>query len=232
MRLVLLLLLSMALPAAAQEGKAYGSGIFTRIVLDGVAQVRLTQGQADQPDQVFVPGGPDVQNAIEFHQSGNRVVITAGSSWKFWSANKTPVDVRVRDLQDLVISGASDVIAAERFKVERLRVNISGSGSVRFDDLQAGELSFEISGAGDGQLAGNVSDLRLGMSGKGKMVADQLRATRADVSISGVGNAQVWATDKLYINVSGVGTVDYWGAPQVLRNTSGLATINARGDKR
>ncbi|MBV9361314.1 MAG: DUF2807 domain-containing protein [Betaproteobacteria bacterium] len=232
MKLALLLLLSLALPATAQEGKSYGAGIFTRIVLDGVAQVRLTQGQPDQPDQVFVPGGPEVQNAIEFHQSGNRIVITAGSSWKFWSANKTPVDVRVRDLEDLNISGASDVIAAERFKVERLRVNISGSGSVRFDDLQADQLRFEISGAGDGQLAGSVSDLRLGMSGKGKMVADQLRATRANVSISGVGNAQVWATDKLSINVSGVGTVDYWGAPQVLRNTSGLATINSRGDKR
>lgn len=232
MRLALLLLLSIALPAAAQEGKAYGSGIISRIVLDGVAQVRLTQGQSDQPDQVFVPGGPEVQNAIEFHQSGSRVVITAGSSWKFWSASKTPVDVRVHDLQDLIISGASDVVAAERFKVERLRVNISGSGSVRFDDLQADQLRFEISGAGDGQLAGNVSDLRLGMSGKGKMVADQLRAVRANVSISGVGNAQVWATEKLYINVSGVGTVEYWGSPQVLRNTSGLATINSRGDKR
>ena len=232
MRLALLLLLSIALPAAAQEGKTYGAGIFTRIVLDGVAQVRLTQGQPDQPDQVFVPGGPEVQNAIEFHQSGNHIVITAGSSWKFWSANKTPVDVRVKDLKDLIISGASDVIAAERFKADRLRVNISGSGAVRFDDLQADQLRFEISGAGEGQLAGTVSDLRLGMSGKGKMVADQLRAVRANVSISGVGNAQVWVTDKLYINVSGVGTVDYWGAPQVLRNTTGLATVNSRGDKR
>ena len=229
MRLVLLLILWSALPALAQEGKTYGAGIFNRIVLDGVAQVRLTQGEVDQ---VFVPGGQDVQDLVEVRQSGNRVVITAGSSWKFWSANKIQVDVRVHDLRELVISGASDVVAAERFKADTLRVNISGSGAVRFDDLQADQLRFDISGAGDGQLAGSVSELRVSMSGKGKMVADQLRAASASVSISGVGTAQLWVTDTLRINVSGVGTVDYWGAPQLTRSTSGLATINARGDKR
>jgi hypothetical protein len=229
MRFALLLLLSFALPAAAQEGKTYGAGIINSIVLDGVAQVRLTQGETDQ---VFVPGGEDVQNLVEVHQHGSRVVITAGSAWKFWNTNKTQVEIRVKDLRQLVISGASDVTAAEPFKATSLRVNISGSGLVRFDNLQADDLRFDVSGAGDGQLAGAVSDLRVSVSGKGKVTADQLRAERAVVSISGVGNAQLWVTDTLKIGISGVGTVDYWGSPKVSRSTSGLGTINARGDKR
>jgi len=103
---------------------------------------------------------------------------------------------------------------------------------VRFDRLIADQLRFYISGAGDGQLAGQVADLRLGVSGKGKIQADQLRAARAVVHISGVGNAQLWVTEALKVSVSGVGTIDYWGNPQVSRSSSGLATINARGDKR
>jgi len=130
-------------------------------------------------------------------------------------------------------AGASDVYATGPFKTESLSVHISGAGNVRFDELNAGTLRFIVSGAGDGQLSGQVKDLGIDLSGKGKLQADQLRAANARVNISGVGNAALWVTDSLRVNISGVGTVDYWGQPQtVSRSASGLATINARGDKR
>jgi len=229
MRAAFLALLFLALPALAQEGKVYTPGEFDRIVLNGSVEVRLSQGDRDQ---VFIAGDADAQEAVEVRVGNGRLVIHDNGAWRFWSKARPKVDVQVRQLRRLIISGASDVTAAGPFKLSELAVDISGSGLVRFDRLIADQLRFYISGAGDGQLAGQVADLRLGVSGKGKIQADQLRAARAVVHISGVGNAQLWVTEALKVSVSGVGAIDYWGNPQVSRSSSGLATINARGDKR
>jgi hypothetical protein len=229
MRTLLLALLVVALPAFADERNTYSRGAFDRIILDGAVELRLSQGERDQ---VTVGPDADAQQAVEVRVSGNRLVINDSGSWRFWNKSRPKVDVQVRSLRELIISGASDVYCTGPFKSEGLTVHISGSGLVRFDALNAEALRFVISGSGDGQLAGEVADMRLTVSGKGRFQADQLRAARAAVQISGVGNAQLWVTESLKLGVSGVGTIDYWGNPQVSRSSSGLASINARGDKR
>jgi hypothetical protein len=103
---------------------------------------------------------------------------------------------------------------------------------VRFDQLQADELKFTVSGAGDGQVTGTVDRLSVSISGRSEFRGENLMSQRAAVAVSGVGDVKVWATETLKIAVSGLGTVDYWGAPSVKRSTSGVATINARGAKR
>jgi hypothetical protein len=97
--------------------------------------------------------------------------------------------------------------------------------------LQVGKLNFEISGAGEGQLAGKADQLRLSVSGKGKIGAEQLRTGSADVSISGVGNASLWTVGDLRVQISGAGHVDYWGQPSVKKSISGFGSVDARGDK-
>lgn len=228
MRVALLALIFLALPAFAEDNRVTTSGSFDRIILDGAVDVRLKQGDRDE-----VAVAPDSEaQEVEVRVSNNRLIVHDTGSWRFWSKSRPKIDVQVRDLRQLIISGASDVYAAGSFKSENLTLHISGSGLVRFDQLSAEQLRFIISGAGDGQLTGKVDDLRLSVSGKGKVQADQLRATNAVVQISGVGNAQLWVTDSLRVGISGVGTVEYWGDPKVSRSSTGLATINARGDKR
>jgi hypothetical protein len=214
--------------AQTPEGKLYTPGAFDRLEIDGSARVTLRQGERDQ---VFIGGDADVQRGVDVAVIGNRLQIHPSGGWKFWKDAKLQVDVQVRELRQIDLSGATDLHAPGPLKTDRLVVRISGAGNARFDALDAGQLKFDISGAGDGQLAGQVQELGLNVSGKGKLLADQLRAARANVSISGVGNAKLWVTEKLRINVSGVGSVDYWGQPDVQRSTSGLSSINGLGDK-
>jgi hypothetical protein len=232
-RLVLTCLLSLAGAASAAtpspEGQRYTPGSFEQLELDGAAQIRLVQGESDQ---VFISGDADVQRGVELEVTRNRLRISTTGGWKFWNGGKPQIEVQMRRLNRLSLSGASDLHAAGPIKGEQLTISISGSGQARFDDLKVENLRFDISGAGDGQLAGQVDQLQLSVSGKGKVQAEQLRAERATVSISGVGNASVWATDTLRVVVSGVGTVDYWGEPVVKRSVSGVGTITARGEKR
>jgi hypothetical protein len=225
----LALLLATAGAAQAEEGRLYTPGAFDRLEVDGTAQVRLSQGDRDQ---VFVAGDDDAQRSVDVELNDNRLVLRPSGAWKFWKKGRIQVEVQMRQLRQITLSGASDIQAVGPIKSERLGVAISGAGTVRFDDLNAGALHFDISGAGDAQLAGQVGELALNVSGKGKLMAEQMRAARAQVAISGVGNAQLWVTDRLAVRIAGVGSVNYWGRPEVTRSTSGLGSVNSLGDKR
>jgi hypothetical protein len=213
----------------AGPGKVYAPGEFDRLELAGAARVILVQGDRDQ---AFVAGDPEMQKNIEVELSDRQLVIRPAGGWKFWHSSKIFVQVEMRQLRQLSVSGASDVHAPGLLRTDQLKLIISGAGQARLDQLQARQLNFVISGAGDGQLGGRVDDLALQISGKGKVMADRLQAQRARVSVSGIGNVVLWVTDDLAAQISGVGTVDYYGSPSVQRSVSGMGTISARGDKR
>jgi hypothetical protein len=215
--------------ARTSEGKVYAPGPFDSVVVDGVGQVRLVQGDRDE---VFVPGDARAQEEVDVRLTGTRIKVDLPGGWKFWNnGNGALVEVRVRHLSRLTMSGANDVIAPGPISGGQLTISMAGSGLARFEQLQVGQLNFEVSGAGEGQLIGKVDHLRLSVSGKGKIGADQLQAGSADVSISGVANAVLWAVRDLRVRISGAGHVDYWGQPTLTKSISGFGSVEARGDK-
>ena len=211
------------------DGRVYAPGPFDNVVVDGSGQVRLVQGDRDE---VFVPGDEHAQEDVDIRLQGTRIRIDLPGSWKFWNnGNGAQVEVRVRHLSRLTLSGANDVLAPGPISGDQLTISMAGSGLARFDQLQVARLNFDVSGAGEGQLAGKVDSLRLSVSGKGKIGAEQLRAGTADVSISGVGNATLWTISDLKVQISGAGHIDYWGQPTVRKTISGFGSVDARGDK-
>ena len=210
-------------------GKVYAPGAFDRVELGGAARVLIVQ--ADR-DQAFIAGDDEVQKSVAVELHGNQLVIRPAGGWKFWQSDKLFVQVEVRELRQLSVSGASDVHAPGTLRTDQLKLTISGAGNVRLDHLQARQLTFGISGAGDGQLGGRVDDLALQISGKGKVMANRLQAQRARVNVSGLGNVVLWVTDDLSAHISGIGSVDYFGNPSVQRSVSGMGSINAKGERR
>jgi len=211
------------------EGRTYAPGPFDRVVVDGAGQIRLLQ---DDRDEVFVPGNARAQEAVDVRLDGRSLRIELPGGWKFWkSGGGALVEVRLRHLSKLTIAGSNDVFAPGPFSGDQLSVSMAGMGQVRFDQLKFGQLNVEISGAGEGQLNGQVDRLRLNVSGKGKIAADQLRTGAADVSISGVGNASLWAVNNLRVQISGAGHVDYWGDPAVSKSISGFGSVDPRGSR-
>lgn len=228
----LCLLAGAALPALASEpapeGRTYMPGEFSAIDISGSAAVRFTQGSSEQ---VFVEGGDDVQKGVQLDVHEGTLFIRPAGGWKFWNSRRVQLSVTARDLRKLLISGAADLVASGPVQVQRLEVNISGAGLARFDKLRGEQLRFHVSGAGDGQMAGVVSELAVSVSGRSEFRGEQLQCERANVQVSGIGDVKVWVTQSLAVTVSGVGTVDYWGTPQLIRRTAGIARINDRGPK-
>ncbi len=211
------------------EGRSYTLGPFDRIELAGSANVRLLQGNEDQ---VFIAGDAAVQEGVQVSVRQGCLDIRSDAGWKIWPGKRLQVEVTMRRLQELLLSGASDVHAPAAFKAEALNVRISGAGSTRFDDLTAERLDFGISGSGVGVMRGRVELLDVRISGKGKLQAEDLLAHSAKVRISGIGNAELWVSEQLNLNISGVGQIEYWGQPTVTRTTSGIAKVLSRGDRR
>ena len=216
-------------PAPMPDGRVYNLGPFDAIEINGSAVVRFTQGASDQ---VQVEGGDDVQKAVEMDVRRGTLSVRSGGSWKFWNARRLQINVTARTLRRVTISGAADLNATSPVQVDQLVVDISGAGTARFDQLKAEQLSFHVSGAGDGRVAGSVKQVNIDVSGKSTLDAGDLMSDRARVSISGIGDVEVWVTQDLSVSVAGIGTVDYWGNPNVRRSVSGKATINGHGAKR
>ena len=220
------------LPLASAQpviiGRGYSPGQFNAIEISGSADVHFTQGERDQ---VFVRGDEEMQRAVVLEVRNGKLRIDQSGAWRFWDPNRVRIEVQSRALTGVTISGAGDFTAASPVRAERLMVSISGAGSARFERLDARTLSFQISGKGDGQVAGTTKELFLKISGHGEFRGEDLRSELCEVQVSGIGNARIWTVDQLRLAVAGVGKIDYWGTPQVHRRISGAATINERGAK-
>jgi hypothetical protein len=218
-------------PAArpAPEGRLYAPGDFDAIDISGAAVVKFVQGPRDR---IFVEGDEDAQKAVDFEVRDRKLNVRPAGAWKFWKQQQLQLTITSRELSRIVISGSADLSASGPVQADRLTISISGAGLARFDQLKAEQLNFQVSGAGDGQMAGSVKDLKLSISGRSEFRGENLMSQNAKVAISGIGEVQVWATQELAIQVAGFGSVDYWGTPVVRRNVSGSATITDRGAKR
>jgi hypothetical protein len=228
--LALALVLALAGPHAhADEGKLYTPGPFDRVEIDGSGQVRLVQGERDE---VFVGGDDRMQEGVQVERRGDRLHVSLPGAWKFWNNGKAQVEIRMRSVSRITMSGAADLYAPGVVRSPQLAIDIAGAGLTHFDDLRAGKLSFTISGSGEGQLAGRVEEMRLSVSGRGKVTAGQLQVGDAHVSISGVGNADLWVTDNLRVDISGAGHVTYAGQPKIRQSISGLGSVDAIAERR
>ncbi len=116
--------------------------------------------------------------------------------------------LEVRDLYDIVVSGAGQVEAVG-IDTPQLHVVISGAANIA------------VQGVADWQ------DLII--SGAGRYAGHDLFSRVATVTVSGAGAAVVRVSDRLEATVSGSGLVEYIGNPWVEAQVSGTGVVRRIG---
>ena len=116
--------------------------------------------------------------------------------------------MEVRDLYDIVISGA---------------------GTVEAVGIDTPELHVVISGAAHVMVQGVADWQDLVISGAGHYTAHDLFSLIATVTVSGAGTALVRVSDRLEATVSGSGLVEYIGSPWVDAEVSGTGAVRRIG---
>ena len=104
---------------------------------------------------------------------------------------------------------------------------ISGSGTMRADDLTTDALNLVVKGSGRFTLIGNAPQLSFDVSGSGGLDGRNFANQNATLRISGTGSAVINAAQTLDVTIGGSGTISYVGSPTVTQNISGVGSVTA-----
>jgi hypothetical protein len=173
------------------------------VVLSGVGRVVVVQGRRPA---LVVTAEDNLMPLLTTHAAGSRLTLSAGEAIR--PRREIVYHLTVRDLDELVISGAGDA-ELTNLSTEFMRIVISGSGTVA--------------------ATGYAVEQRVLISGDGRYFGEQLESRYAQVEVSGAGYAVVWVRDVLDALVSGSGLIEFYGRPVVRQAVSGSGAVLWRG---
>jgi hypothetical protein len=124
--------------------------------------------------------------------------------------------------------GGDDVIVDA--SVPRLTgIEVSGSGDVDADGIDADALEVRSDGSADIALEGTAARLALDLDGSGDADLGRLAAREARVRVGGSGDADVRAGERLEVTVDGSGDVRYHGDPELTQHVDGSGDLSRAG---
>lgn len=231
-KIAILFILLVSLPVLAQQRETVTVPTFTKIgfAVPGKAYVR--QGKTQK---VELEGTRDVLNKIEATVEGNKLVIRSKEKWFTWNWSDTDrvnAYITVQDIEGISVSGSGDILVENRIRSNALKLNVSGSGSLKVE-TDAGDTEASVSGSGNMIVRGNLASLRSDISGSGKIEVNATITGTTAFDISGSG--KVLASGKsssVEVELSGSGKVlaaDLeTGACRVRISGSGSVEINVK----
>jgi hypothetical protein len=124
--------------------------------------------------------------------------------------------------------GGTDVVV-EASVPELNGIDVSGSGDVEADGIDADALDVRSDGSADIDLRGTVGRLALELDGSGDADLADLAARDARVFVGGSGDAEVRVGERLDVAVDGSGDVRYHGEPELTQNVDGSGDLSHAG---
>jgi hypothetical protein len=188
----------------------------------GMGDLIITQGEEES---LVVEADDNVLPLIETDVSGDRLIIGYKTGYNFIPTSNVKFYLTVIDLDSISLKGAGN-IDCDNLETGELEFEISGAGDIDFT-LDADELTVTSSGAGDMNFSGEVQRQDVVISGVGRYNSKELISEECKVTLSGAGSVTVNVTEELDIKVSGVGNVYYIGSPRIKQDISGLGKIES-----
>jgi hypothetical protein len=193
---------------------------FEGVALAFSGDIYITQGS---PQKVVIEADKNTMEIIETRVEGSKLILkTQNGNWR--NLGDIKVYITMPRVNYLSISGSGDMICETGISTQEIKVDVSGSGSVRVNKLASEEVEAVITGSGDIALTGSgnaARELDVTITGSGSFKGADLPAGEADVTITGSGSATVQAVNELETNITGSGSVLYRGRPLVNASATG-----------
>lgn len=175
---------------------------FTSIELAGSAEVNVQLGPKES---VTVEADDNVVPLIETTVANGKLLISTKPGINLTTSNGVHVNVVMKSLNG---------------------ITLSGSGKIFVTGMSGPELTIELPGSGNINVAGTVDHVGINLLGSGNIYCVTLRAVSADVKLDGSGNITLHATQSLNASLSGSGSIQYRGRPaQITKNITGSGSI-------
>ena len=106
------------------------------------------------------------------------------------------------------------------------RIEVAGAADININDAAGDELLIEISGAGQLNGSGSVTNLDVEINGAGNVSLSELESENTTIEISGAGSAEVFASQSVNAEISGTGSIQVHGNPaKVQKEVNGIGSI-------
>jgi hypothetical protein len=137
--------------------------------------------------------------------TGSKLIIRTKSNTNITTENDIRIDVTMKSLQDVVLSG---------------------SGSIDVPDLSGQSVSVSMPGSGMITMTGTADRVDIRLAGSGNIYCDGLQARSAVINLPGSGNITAYASESLDARLMGSGNISYKGNPsQVSKSVTGSGSI-------
>ena len=219
-----IILVSATLNAFGQGKEDRDVSSFTGVSLGISGDLYLTQGS---PQKVVVQAESNLDE-IETEVNAGVLRIKTDN----WNSKIKGVKIWITmpEVESLNVSGSGDILAETPINADELELKVSGSGTIKINELKGGEIGAAISGSGDLKLAGSADEMELRISGSGNVYAERLEVNECGIKISGSGSCKIDVTGELDASISGSGRVTYYSNPQIDARVSGSGKVR-KGDK-
>lgn len=198
---------------------------FTGIDLGIPADVKIIQGSTEG---LTLETDDNISPLIETVVEKGNLVIRFQKKTGSVSTKVLRMTVNMRTIDQLDVSGSGN-ISADKLQATQLKCSIAGSGDVRIGDLEASTLRVSIAGSGDFLASGKTDALEGSIAGSGDINTQSLSANAVKLNIAGSGDAAVWAKKTLKVSIAGSGDVSYFGDAEVNKSIAGSGSIRHLG---
>jgi Putative auto-transporter adhesin, head GIN domain len=211
---------------AQKETKNFEVKDFKAVDVRVAASVFITKGDTFK---CSVEGRSKFIDRLDIEVKGTELVIRAVRN-EFWDFNEREVDIFIEmpEIESVEFSGAGSLKSNSAWSGEKIKIAMSGAGSLNLSNLDFKILKADMSGAGSMTLSGKATEIDMDMSGTGSIDALNLTAEKGICDVSGVGKISCDVRDDLRANVSGIGGVRYKNKPTNLsKHVSGIGKVKA-----
>lgn len=181
-------------------------------------------------ESVEIEADEDILDEVIVEMRNNTLTIKIERDFLDWFRSSGPIKafVSFKDLQEIHISGGSDLEGQGALKFDKLQMTSSGGSDIKIS-LRANELDISSSGGSDVVLAGYAAYFEGSASGGSDIEAKDMDTDVANLSSSGGSDIQISVNRKLIANASGGSDIIYHGNPEeVEKNESGGGDIIKR----
>lgn len=203
------------------------NGSFNKIRISNAIRVVITQ--SDKESLAVSAVEEKYKDEIKTEIVNNTLTIyqKGGGDWKN-KDRKFRVYVSFRELGQLDISGASDVAAVGKLKLDQLTLNLSGASTLK-GEFHVQRMEVDMNGASKASLSGRVEMLNVDCSGAADLNAYDLKVVKLNATVTGASDVDISVEQELNANASGASRIHYKGTPPALNaKTNGASTISRK----
>jgi len=232
------------------ETRQYDFSEFTRVDISSAFSYEIMQSDTYS---ISITANNNLFDDIKVAKEGQTLIIGMEFPEVSWAikinTNPSPkVVITMPQLQDLDSSGATSGIVANFSSTVDLNVAASGASSVELVKISAGDVIFDVSGAGKVtgdieaknmelevsgastvQLEGSAGSIAADVSGASHLKLEDLKVENANVILSGVSDGTVNLDGSLDAELSGASTLEYIGEPALgIMDITGASTLKKK----